>query len=131
MKKLVATAPDQVEVVDVEMPEMGEDEILVRGVRSLLSPGSELKRVRQSEAHPGPWPNPDLGYAMAGVVEEAMHYRKQEISLNIVMLDNNPFLKRFASTLARKNLGRTFFTYPWKLGEVLIEDYLRSRKIRA
>jgi uncharacterized protein with von Willebrand factor type A (vWA) domain len=69
--------------------------------------------------------------AMAGVVEEAMHYRKQEISLNIVMLDNNPFLKRFASTLARKNLGRTFFTYPWKLGEVLIEDYLRSRKIRA
>ncbi len=69
--------------------------------------------------------------AMAGVVEEAMHYRKQEISLNIIMLDNNPFLKRFASTLARKNLGRTFFTYPWKLGEVLIEDYLRSRKIRA
>jgi uncharacterized protein with von Willebrand factor type A (vWA) domain len=69
--------------------------------------------------------------AMAGVIEEAMHYRKHEISLNIVMLDNNPFLKRFASTLARKNLGRTFFTYPWKLGEVLIEDYLRSRKIRA
>ncbi len=70
MKKLMATAPDKVEVVDVEMPEMGEDEILVRGVRSLLSPGSELKRVRRSEAYPGPWPNPDLGYAMAGVVEE-------------------------------------------------------------
>lgn len=71
MKKLMATAPDRVEVVEVAMPEMGEDEVLVRGVRSLLSPGSELKRVRKSEAYPGPWPNPDLGYAMAGVVEAA------------------------------------------------------------
>ena len=71
MKKLVALAPDRVEVVEVDMPKVGEDDVLVRGVRSLLSPGSELKRVRRSEGYrPGKWPNHDLGYAMAGVVEE-------------------------------------------------------------
>ncbi len=71
MKKLVAVAPDRVEVVEVDMPVMGEDEVLVRGVRSLLSPGSELKRVRRWDyAYPKrAWPNDDLGYAMAGIVE--------------------------------------------------------------
>ena len=70
MKKLVSTAPDIVEVVDVEVPELQEDEVLIRGVSSLLSPGSELKRVRRSSASPGKtWPNPDLGYAMAGIIE--------------------------------------------------------------
>jgi threonine dehydrogenase-like Zn-dependent dehydrogenase len=71
MKKLVAVAPDRVELVEVDMPKVGEDDVLVRGVRSLLSPGSELKRVRRAEGYGrGTWPNHDLGYAMAGIVEE-------------------------------------------------------------
>ena len=72
MKKLVAVAPDRVEVVDVDMPEIQDDEVLVRGVRSLLSPGSELKRVRRwpNAYLDRAWPNHDLGYAMSGVVEE-------------------------------------------------------------
>ena len=54
------------------MPEMHDDEVLVRGVRSLLSPGSELKRVRRwPNAYTSwKWPNHNLGYAMSGVVEE-------------------------------------------------------------
>ena len=48
MKKLVAVAEDTVEVVEVPMPEMQEDEVLIRTVRSLISPGSELKRVRDA-----------------------------------------------------------------------------------
>ncbi len=71
MKKLVAVAEDTVEVVEVPMPEMQEDEVLIRTVRSLISPGSELKRVRRSAAGSNRWPNHDLGYAAAGVVEEA------------------------------------------------------------
>lgn len=70
MKKLIAVAEDTVEVVEVPMPEMQEDEVLVRSVRSLISPGSELKRVRRSAAGSNHWPNHDLGYATAGVIEE-------------------------------------------------------------
>ncbi len=71
MKKLVAVAADRVEVVEVETPRPAKDEVLVRGVRSLLSPGSELKRVRPWPAYSSRgWPNYDLGYAMTGVVEE-------------------------------------------------------------
>ncbi len=71
MKKLVAVEADRVEVVEVETPRPADDEVLVRGVRSLLSPGSELKRVRPWDSHRADrWPNYDLGYAMTGVVEE-------------------------------------------------------------
>ena len=71
MKKLVAVEPDRVEVVEVETPRPADDQVLVRGVRSLLSPGSELKRVRPWDSYGADrWPNYDLGYAMTGVVEE-------------------------------------------------------------
>ncbi len=70
MKKLVAVQADKVELLEVKTPRPAEDEILVRGVRSLLSPGSELKRIRAWPSHNRGWPNHDLGYAMTGIVEE-------------------------------------------------------------
>lgn len=66
--------------------------------------------------------------AAAGVVQEALHYRKDGITLNLVMLDQTPKLKQLASTLAKRNLGRVFFTCPARLGEVIIEDYLSYRR---
>ena len=44
------------------------------------------------------------------------------------MLDEVPAQKSLASTIAQKNLGRVFFTSPTSLGEVVVEDYLKSRK---
>lgn len=71
MKKLIAEAPDRVVVAEVPMPEMGPKDIRVRGVRSLISPGSELNRVRRLPGdEDSKWPNHDLGYAMAGVIED-------------------------------------------------------------
>ncbi len=66
--------------------------------------------------------------AAAGLIEEASRYRQEKIGLNIIMLDEGPELKSLASTIAKKNLGRVFFTSPSKLGKVLIEDYLKGRK---
>jgi len=70
-----------------------------------------------------------LGFerAVEGVLKEALRYRQEGITLNIIMLDENSVLKAFASKMARLNLGRVFFTSPSHLGEVLVEDYLRSR----
>jgi uncharacterized protein with von Willebrand factor type A (vWA) domain len=68
--------------------------------------------------------------AVAGVTEEAWRYRQEGIGLNIIMLDDTPRLKELASTLARKNLGRVFFTSPIRLGEVVVEDYFKTKKGR-
>ncbi len=71
MKKLISPEPDKVAVVDVEAPEMGPRDVLVQVVRSLISPGSELNRVRKLPGDkPEKWPNYDLGYAAAGKIIE-------------------------------------------------------------
>ncbi|MDY6964495.1 MAG: hypothetical protein SVM80_00805 [Halobacteriota archaeon] len=68
--------------------------------------------------------------ATQDVLEEALHYREDQITLNIIMLSWTPHLREFASTLAKKNLGRVFFTSPYSLGEVILEDYLSNKKGR-
>jgi uncharacterized protein with von Willebrand factor type A (vWA) domain len=67
--------------------------------------------------------------AAAGLIAEACRYRQEKIGLNVVMLDEDPELKSLAATIAQKNLGRVFFTSPFKLGEVLVEDYLKRRRV--
>jgi Ca-activated chloride channel family protein len=68
--------------------------------------------------------------AAVGVIEEALCYRQDGVGLNIIMMDETPHLKLLASALARKNLGKVFFTSPHKLGQVIVEDYLRTKKER-
>jgi uncharacterized protein with von Willebrand factor type A (vWA) domain len=68
--------------------------------------------------------------ATLGVLQEAIVYQREGITLNIVMLDNTPHLREFASVLAKRNLGRVFFAEPKELGRVVMEDYLRTRKRR-
>jgi threonine dehydrogenase-like Zn-dependent dehydrogenase len=71
MRKLIAAEPDRVVVADVEVPSIAPDEVLVRAVRSLVSPGSELNRVRRlPDDADDKWPNHDLGYALCGEVAE-------------------------------------------------------------
>jgi len=69
--------------------------------------------------------------AISGVMTEAVRFRQQNIGLNIIMLDENPHLKHLASALAKRNLGRALFTSPLRLGEVIIEDYLKARKEKS
>ncbi len=66
--------------------------------------------------------------AAGGLIEEASRYRQEKIGLNIIMLDDGPELKKLASTIAQKGLGRVFFTVPETIGEVVVEDYLSGRR---
>ncbi len=68
--------------------------------------------------------------ATLGVLQEAIMYQREGITLNIIMLDNTPHLREFASILAKRNLGRVFFAEPKDLGRIVMEDYLRTRKRR-
>ncbi len=103
-----------------------------------------LKRFRTSTAHitadkqvyliTDTEPNSEDGRyvgfekAAVGVINEAQAYQRDGITLNIIMLDNTPHLKEFATLLARRNLGRVFFAEPKELGRVIVEDYLRAKK---
>ncbi len=69
--------------------------------------------------------------ASAGIISEALHYRREGITLNIIMLDENPYLRELASLLARNNMGRVFFASPQNLGQVIIESYLGKKKGRS
>jgi len=66
--------------------------------------------------------------AVAGVMDEALSYRRHNIGLNIIMLDETAHLKQLASAMARQNLGRVFFASPPRLAQVIVEDYLRTKR---
>ena len=70
-----------------------------------------------------------LASATSGLVQEALYYRRAGITLNIIMLSQNDQLRQLASLLAKKSLGRVFFTSPHRLGEMVIEDYLTSKRL--
>lgn len=62
------------------------------------------------------------------VAGEAALYASRGMTLNVIMVDDAPDLKAFASHLARRNLGRVFYVRPENLGTVVVEDYLKRRE---
>lgn len=85
-----------------------------------------------TDAEPNTEDGMSVGFerAIVGVMNEALYYRKHGIGLNIIMLDETPHLKQVASDLARKSLGRVFFTAPHRLGQVIVLDYFRIKNER-
>jgi uncharacterized protein with von Willebrand factor type A (vWA) domain len=69
--------------------------------------------------------------AAPGVMEEVMRCNQEGITINIIMLDQREELKMLATSLARRGLGRVFHTSPQNLVEVVVEDYLRTKKKRV
>ena len=68
--------------------------------------------------------------AARGVIEEARRFRAEEITLNVVMVEETTCLKQLASMLARQNLGRVFFTSPDNLARSIVEDYIKRGRTR-
>jgi len=65
--------------------------------------------------------------AVGGVIREALRYRDEGITLNVIMLSQTPPLMELARQLARMNLGRVVFASPADLSAALVEDYLRGQ----
>ena len=65
---------------------------------------------------------------LQGVINEARKYRASGIVLNLVMLDEDPKLKKMAKAIASQNIGRVFFTKSRELGEAIVEDYILSKR---
>jgi uncharacterized protein with von Willebrand factor type A (vWA) domain len=66
--------------------------------------------------------------ALEAVTQEARLYRFNDIVLNIIMLDKDEELRRFAQTIAKENIGRVAYVDTEKLGEALVEDYISSKR---
>ncbi len=59
---------------------------------------------------------------------EVMRATKDEIIINVFMLDAYPGLKRFIEHITRLNGGRAFFTTPETLGDYVISDFVGKRR---
>ncbi len=69
-KALIVTAPGSIELGEVEIPEPRAGEVLVRAAYSCVSPGTELRCLRNEGGAAGSYPYVP-GYAMSGTVVRA------------------------------------------------------------
>jgi uncharacterized protein with von Willebrand factor type A (vWA) domain len=61
---------------------------------------------------------------------EVLRLTRRGAVINVFMLDSEPRLVRFVQTLARLNGGRVFTPSTERLGDYVVNDYLRARRGR-
>ena len=72
--KVIFTAPKKAELVEWEIPAVGDDEVLVRTIVSQISTGTELTMLEANVEADSPWwenivfPNYDVGYSAVGEI---------------------------------------------------------------
>jgi uncharacterized protein with von Willebrand factor type A (vWA) domain len=73
---------------------------------------------------------PPLAETLELTMAEVERLTRAGVTLNVFMLDDEPRLVRFVEHLATRNGGRVFSPDPERLGEFVVQDYLRSRRGR-
>jgi uncharacterized protein with von Willebrand factor type A (vWA) domain len=73
---------------------------------------------------------PPLPETVALTLAEVDRCTRGGATINVFMLDSEPALVRFVERLARRNGGRVFSPDPGRLGEYVVQDYLRARRGR-
>jgi len=73
---------------------------------------------------------PPLPETLALTLAEVERCTRFGATINVFMLDQEPSLVRFVDELARRNGGRVFSPSPERLGEYVVNDYLRARRGR-
>ena len=56
---------------------------------------------------------------------------REGITINTFMLDDSDMLAAFVEQMARLNRGRAFFVTPERLGEFVLVDYVRGKRVRS
>lgn len=69
-----------------------------------------------------------LGFEEAAphVLAEVSRYRKEKITLNVVMLGEQERFKAFATKMAQRSNGRVFFVNSENMARTIVRDYVRS-----
>jgi uncharacterized protein with von Willebrand factor type A (vWA) domain len=64
-------------------------------------------------------------------LREVQRCTREGITINTFMLERSPWLTAFVEEMARINRGRAFFSTPDRLGEYMLVDFVRSRRMRV
>ena len=106
--------------------------------RRLLGRQSGTKQIimitdGEPTAHIGPSGHPYFNYPPApetieATLKEVARATKEDIRINIFMLDPNNYLRQFVEKMTRMNGGRAFFTSPDNLGDYVLVDFLEHRQ---
>jgi uncharacterized protein with von Willebrand factor type A (vWA) domain len=73
---------------------------------------------------------PPMAETLALTLAEVERCTRRGATINVFMLDEEPALVRFVDELARRNGGRVFSPSADRLGEYVVNDYLRARRGR-
>jgi len=71
---------------------------------------------------------PDTSMAELQTLREVRRCARQNISINVFMLSDDPYLKHFVNQMATVNKGRAMYSSPDHLGEYIMIDYLSNRQ---
>jgi uncharacterized protein with von Willebrand factor type A (vWA) domain len=71
---------------------------------------------------------PPMAETLALTLAEVERCTRRGATINVFMLDEEPALVRFVDELARRNGGRVFSPSADRLGEYVVNDYLRARR---
>jgi len=106
--------------------------------RRLLGRQSGTKQIimitdGEPTAHIGPSGQPYFNYppipeCIEATLKEVARATKEDIRINIFMLDPNTYLRQFVEKMTQMNGGRAFFTNPDNLGDYVLVDFLEHRR---
>ena len=65
---------------------------------------------------------------MEETLKEVMRCTRENIQINIFMLERSPYLTSFVNQMTQINKGRAFFASPDRLGEYVLVDYMRNKR---
>ena len=68
---------------------------------------------------------------MQETLKEVLRCTKENIMINVFMLERSPYLTSFVDQMTRINKGRAFFATPDRLGEYVLVDYVANKKKRV
>ncbi len=114
----------------------------IRVARKLLkkSPGDEKQIIMITDGQPTAycvggrvfveWPvmgcSPN---AMRETIKEVEEATRENIKINIFMVEDNPQVEKFVEEVVRINKGRAFFTTPETLGKFLLLDFVSRKRV--
>ncbi len=74
---------------------------------------------------------PPTRRTLQATLEEVQRCTREGITINTFMLDESDMLVAFVEQMARINRGRAFFVTPERLGEFVLVDYVRGKRVRS
>lgn len=134
--KIFAFGEETEEIAPWEMLNMGvggntDIKDGLRAFRKISSPEDTQKHAYcLTDTEPNMEEGVYVGFKKAarGVLKEAQQYKRENIALNIIMFDDEPYLVELGRRVAKSSDGRFFLTAPENLADFVIEDYMRMKE---